>query len=204
MKKRLGDKLAEEEFLRNPRLIDSFNRIDRADFVPAPLRDQAYEDYPLPIGFESTISQPSVVAFMLELLEPQKNEKILDLGSGSGWTTALLADLAGPKGFVVGVELIPELVEIGRKNLERYPSLPATIQPAGKILGSPNDAPFDRILVSAAAEEAEAELLKQLKIGGSIVIPIAGSIFFIKKVADEDFESTEYPGYVFVPLIKKD
>src|SRR3989344_867492 len=96
-------------YLKTPRIIDAFRLIDRADFVLPEYKDEACGNYPLPIGEGQTISQPLTVAFMLELLNPQPGEKILDIGAGSGWQTALLAEIVGPKGQIVAIERIPKL-----------------------------------------------------------------------------------------------
>src|ERR1044071_317483 len=107
----------ESRVLENPELEKAFADIDRADFVGPDYEVEAYEDYALPIGLGQTISQPTVVAFMLELLDIQKGEEILDVGSGSGWTTALLSELTGEDGSVLGWEILPELVKLGQKNI---------------------------------------------------------------------------------------
>jgi len=185
----------------NKNITLAFRNIDRKDFVPEEYLDQACGDYPLPIGFGQTISQPSTVAFMFELLNPKEGDKVLDVGSGSGWTTALLADIVGEKGRVFGVELVLELVELGRKNLSKYDKyLNAQIYLAGKHLGLPGKAPFDRILVSASGEEIPEELIKQLKVGGVMVVPVLNSVWKIKRVSESGVEKEEYPGFVFVPL----
>ena len=124
----LVEKLISDEALRTPRIIDAFKKIDRADFVEVQYKDEAYGDYPLPIGHEQTISQPSTVAFMLELLQPATGNKVLDVGSGSGWTAALLAQIVGPEGRVFGFELVPELVKFGSENLAKYNFPHAEIQ----------------------------------------------------------------------------
>jgi len=145
-----------------------------------------------------------VVAFMIELLEPKKGEKILDVGSGSGWTTALLAQIVGEKGKVFGIELIPSLAEFGKENIKRYNFIENGIV---KILcqdgskGLPEEAPFDKILVSASAEDVSQAFREQLKKGGRLVIPISTSIWLFKKKEKDVFEEKEYPGFVFVPLI---
>ncbi|OGZ57922.1 MAG: protein-L-isoaspartate O-methyltransferase [Candidatus Spechtbacteria bacterium RIFCSPHIGHO2_02_FULL_43_15b] len=186
--------------LREKNIIAAFEKIDRKDFVLPEYEDQAYEDHPLPIGHGQTISQPYTVAFMLELLHPQNGERILDIGSGSGWTTALLSDIAGQSGKVWGVEIIPELVKFGQDNLIKYDFPQTKIAEAGKILGLPREAPFDRILVSAASETLPKELIKQLKIGGILVMPVKTAIYRIKKISLAGLETKTFDGFTFVPL----
>ena len=178
-----------------------FKKINRADFVREDYQAEADENHPLPIGYGQTISQPFTVSFMLELLSPQEGDKVLDVGCGSGWTTALLANLVGKTGKVFGVEIIPELVEFGRKNLAKYNFPNAEIVQAGAELGLPSEAPFDRILVSAAAEEIPETLLRQLKAPGVMVLPVKNVIVQIKKDATGEISKKEFPGFAFVPLV---
>lgn len=186
--------------LQSPRVARAMKRIDRKDFGGIQNRRVAYEDRPLPIGYDQTISQPSTVAFMLELLNVWPGDKILDVGSGSGWTTALLAQLAGADGRVYGTELVPELVEFGEKNLEKYGFNNASIQPAEEEVGLLEKAPFDRILVSAAAEKIPSTLIEQLALGGRMVIPVNNTIQVITKDHDGDITQQGFGGFVFVPL----
>jgi protein-L-isoaspartate(D-aspartate) O-methyltransferase len=186
--------------LKSKHIQEAFEAVDRKDFVPEDYHVEAYEDYPLPIGHGQTISQPTTVAFMLELLEPKKGERVLDIGSGSGWTTALLAYLVGEGGEVLGVERVPELVEFGRKNLEKYHFGHVRIERAGEEIGMPEERPYDKILVSAAAEKLPEKLMRQLKVGGKLVIPIGDSICRIEKTKDSIVQQS-YPGFIFVPLV---
>ena len=190
----------ESGVLRNPRIREAFQEIDRANFVEPDYHVESYEDYPLPIGQGQTISQPTTVAFMLELLGAEEGDSVLDVGSGSGWTTALLASIVGKDGSVLGVEIVPELVKQGKRNLAKYKFPHASIMPAGKKHGSEADGPFDRILVNASAEELSDDLMEQLKVGGVMVMPIKESIWRFEKIAEDDIETREYPGFVFVPL----
>ncbi len=179
----------------NPRVAAAFRAIDRADFM---VSGDPEVDIPYPIGANQTISQPFVVAFMLDKLDLRPGMSILDVGSGSGWTTALLAHITGEEGCVVGVELVDELVDFGRNNLEKYEFEQASIIKAQEgVYGAPGKGPFDRILVSASAnEEAVRSLLKQLKPDeGILVIPLNGRI---DKIAKEHRES--WSGFEFVPL----
>ncbi len=193
------DYLVDIGVLRSSRIIEAFRNVDRADFVADRRAFDIYEDYPLVIGHGQTISQPRTVAMMLEMLSPQEGDKILDIGSGSGWTTALLAYIAGESGSVTGVERVGELVSFGSSNLKKYEMKNAKILQAGDELGIVGGK-FERILVSAAADELPAELIEQLEVGGKLVIPIKNSVFEIVK-KDEGFDANEHYGFAFVPLI---
>lgn len=187
--------------LRSSSLINAFRVCDRILFIPDEFYPYAYKDRPLPIGKAQTISQPYTVAIMLELLRPRIGDRVLDIGSGSGWTTALLATAVGSSGFVQGIELIPRLVKYGNENLIKANIHNAVIELAeSSILGKPGEL-FDRILVSASAVEMPTQLLNQLKPGGILVIPIQNSIWRITKKEDETVEVYELPGFQFVPLI---
>ena len=143
---------------------------------------------------------------MLELLQPKKKDKILDVGSGSGWTTSLLAEIVGDGGKVYGIEIIKELKSFGEKNTLKYNFIDKGIINficSDGSKGLSEKAPFDKILVSAAAAEVPEELKKQLKISGRLVIPVKDSIFLIVR-KKEGFEEKEFYGFSFVPLIKKD
>jgi protein-L-isoaspartate(D-aspartate) O-methyltransferase len=187
--------------LRTPEIIDAFHTVDRKYFIPDSFSEYMYIDKPLPIGEAQTISQPSTVAFMLELLQPQKGDTVLDIGSGSGWTTALLCSIVGKEGSVLGLERVDLLVEKGRNNLSQFLfGEQCRIEKAGKALGIPGKR-FDKILVSASAEEIPESLFDQLKTGGVLVIPVQHSIFRFEKISDREVKKEEYPGFVFVPLI---
>ena len=193
-----------EGYLKTDRVIAAFSKIKRVDFVPEELQSASQANIPLPIGQGQTISQPLTVAFMLEKLEPLLGDKVLDIGSGSGWTTALLAHIVGKKGKVVGIERIKSLCDFGTNNISKYHFIEggrAKIICADGSKGYINEAPYDRILVSAAAEEMPKDLKKQLKIGGRLVVPVKGSIWMIEKKSEKVFHEEEYPGFAFVPLV---
>lgn len=191
--------LIDNNSLKSSNIIEAFNNVDRADFVLDPVAPDVYEDYPLQIGHGQTISQPTTVAMMLEMLSPQKGDKILDIGSGSGWTTTLLSFIVGEKGSVTGLERVSELVKFGAKNLKKYSFKNAKIIQSSNRLGLVCEK-FDRILVSAAANEFPSKLAEQLKHGGKLVIPVKNSIYQITK-ADDKLEGVEHYGFSFVPLI---
>lgn len=187
--------------LKTKRIIDAFNTVDRKYFVPTSLREYMYQDRPLPIGSDQTISQPSTVAFMLEQLAPQEGDEVLDIGTGSGWTTSLLCYIVGKSGSVTGVERVDALVEQGSANLSKFSFADhCHIQKAGDALGMPGKH-FDRILVSASAEEIPETLFDQLKVGGVLVVPVQNSIFKFTKISPTEIQREEFPGFVFVPLI---
>lgn len=179
----------------------AFRKMPRENFLPEYLHGQASIDTPLPIGYGQTISQPSTVERMLDWLEAQPGDTVLDIGSGSGWTTALLSCIVGSKGKVFAVERIPELVTFGRDNCARVGVENAAFFQAGRTYGLPKYAPYNRILVSAAAQELPEELLDQLLVGGKLVIPVQHDILVITKTSAQTYETDVHPGFVFVPLI---
>lgn len=186
--------------LQTNNIIEAFRKIDRADFVLDSSAPDVYGDYPLPIGYGQTISQPRTVAMMLEMLSPREGENVLDIGSGSGWTTALLAYIVGDKGSVIGLERVDSLVAFGSNNLRKYQFKNAKIVHATNGLGLPHEK-FDRILVSAAADEFPVELTQQLKMGAKLVIPVRNSIYEVTKKENDAFEIKKYYGFSFVPLV---
>ena len=183
------------------RLNDAFAAHPRENFLPDEVGQQAAIDAPLPIGYDQTNSQPSTVHRMLEWLDAQNAQKVLDVGSGSGWTTALLSHLVGSEGKVYAVEKVPELVRFGKINCDRQNVTNAEFQAAGDYFGLADQAPFERILVSASAKEMPLELIDQLDNGGRMVIPVRHSIFVIDKNDQGSIKETEHPGYAFVPLV---
>lgn len=197
--------LIQSGYLKTDIIINSFEHISRIEFVPEELELEVDADVALPIGYGQTISQPLVVAFMLELLDPQKGQKIMDIGSGSGWTTSLLSYIVGPEGKVIAVEIIKELSERGKINADKYGFAKNGVAEFHNTDGSqgfPAQAPYDRILVSAStAEEIPQALKDQLKVGGKMVIPVKSSIIYIEKESEDKFYKEEFPGFTFVPLI---
>ncbi len=183
------------------RIDEAFEAVDRANFVPRELRESVDIDAPLPIGYGQTNSQPYTVRMMLEWLGAMPGDKVLDVGSGSGWTTALLSHLVGPKGRIYAVERVPELVEFGQENCQRLGIENAHFFTAGNEFGMPDEAPYERILVSASADELPQELVDQLKVGGKMVIPVYEDILEITKKSKSDLDIKKHPGFVFVPLL---
>lgn len=202
--------LIKENTLSSPNLIRAFQHIARVDFVPREYKHLSSDDAPLPIGHNQTISQPSTVAFMLEQLAVQLGDNILDVGTGSGWTTALLAELTGETGKVYGVERIPSLKAFGEKNINRYQFIShkrVKIYLRNGHEGLLEFAPYDRILVSAAADTVPQKLLEQLAIGGRLVMPVGepGStkdMVVVNRLTVDNYTQDFFPGFNFVPLVK--
>ena len=204
MSKLIND-LIRNGYLRTDNVIEAFSKIPRIEFIPEDLAAYGEVDIPLPIGYGQTISQPLTVATMLELLAVKDGDNVLDVGSGSGWTTALLAYMVGEKGKVTSLEVIKELCEFGENNLKKYQFVRSgvvEIYCKSAVDGFEKNAPYDCILVSAASDELPESLKKQLKIGGKMVLPIRNSIWFVQKKAEDDFYIEKFAGFSFVPFIK--
>jgi protein-L-isoaspartate(D-aspartate) O-methyltransferase len=199
--------LIKQGILKTQLIIEAFNKIERANFVPAQYIKEAYNDYPLPIGFNQTISQPLTVAFMLELLNPRPGEKILEIGAGSGWVTALLAYCVSYKnsnGKVIAIERIKELQEMAYQNVSRYNFIEKGIVEI--ILGDGSKgfqkyAPYDKIIAAASAKFIPVAWKNELKIGGTLVAPVKNTLECHKKINTNDFNIKIYKGFSFVPLV---
>jgi protein-L-isoaspartate(D-aspartate) O-methyltransferase len=179
---------------------EAFAAVARRGFLPRAERWRAGADAPIPIGHGQTNSQPSTVAAMLRLLAVEPGQRVLDVGAGSGWTTALLAHLTGPDGEVIGVELDPRLARWGAANVEAAGCAWAHLEAATPgVLGAPDRAPYDRILVSAGARRMPEPLLDQLDDPGRLVVPVEGRMTLVVRRDGADRVST-HGAYRFVPL----
>ena len=179
---------------------DAMDAVSRAEFLPDNARSRAGYDGPIQIGHGQTNSQPRTVEAMLRLLEVEPGHHVLDVGAGSGWTTALLAHLTGSSGSVVGVELLPDIAEWGAANLARTSYDWASIRSATRgVLGLPEEAPYDRILVSADAATMPQPLIDQLDDDGRMVLPVRGTMLLVVRRGEEVVVS-QHGSYRFVPL----
>ena len=201
--------LKRDGYIKTEALAEAFLEIDRKKFVPEDLKENAYENIPLPIGFGQTISQPLTVAFLIELLSPKRGEKILDVGSGSGWQASLIAHMVQSEEKnkfpqVVSVERIPELKKYAEKNIEKFgfikSGLVRVINGDG-VRDGIQFSPYDGIIAAASGDRIPEEWKDQIKVGGRIVAPVKDSILIIEKTGPDEYSEKKYFGFTFVPLI---
>lgn len=185
------------------RVVEAMGRVPRELFVPESIRHIAYEDHPLPIGEGQTISAPHMVAIMCDVLDIHEGMRVLDVGTGSGYHAAVMADLVGPEGHVYSIERVPELVVYSRRNFREAGIENVTVIEGDGSRGLPDRAPYDRINVAATAPEVPEPLKEQLKVGGKLVIPVGSCYQELVLVVrtEEGFELEHRGGVVFVPLI---
>jgi len=182
---------------------EAFTAMPRSRFLHQRARRRASYDGPIDIGHGQTSSQPRTVENMLRLLDVQPGQRVLDVGAGSGWTTALLARLTGPVGRVHAVEIVPELVDFGTANVAETEQPWASLEQADpQVLGLPEHAPYDRILVSAESLSLPKELVDQQAEGGRMVIPVAGTMLLVQNVEGRVTVS-RHGHYRFVPLLRR-
>jgi protein-L-isoaspartate(D-aspartate) O-methyltransferase len=203
-KRELADYWLKAGIVKDRRLIDAFYAVPRENFVLSESVRLAYGDYPLPIGHGQTISQPTTVMIMTQALDAQPGDKVLEVGTGSGYQAALLSRLVEPGGRVVTTEIIPELAEYARSNLERILIKNVEVVPLDGSGGFMAYAPYDRIIVTAACPNIPAELIEQLKEGGIIVAPVSRPHFGQDMIRGEKvrggLKAENLGGFVFVPL----
>lgn len=197
--------LKNSRFLNDKKVEDAFRNIPRHEFVPSSELDYAYYNEPLPIKKNQTISQPAVVSRMTEWLDVKQGQKILEIGTGSGWQTAILSYLVG-QGTVYSVEIKSELVKFARENLEklRVDNVDVILSDGG--IGYPKASPYDRIMITAACTEIPLPLLDQLADGGLLIAPVGDSsqsLVLLQKTKKGIVEIKNELHYVFVPLLGK-
>ena len=195
-------------YWKNSRLITSdpvlkaFLAVPRELFVDHSYRDQSYADHPLPIGCEQTISQPTTVMLMLQLLELLPGQRVLEIGAGSGYNAALLAELSG---LVFTVERHKQLVKIAKENLKQAGYEDIILVNGDGKQGYASQAPYDRIMVTAAAHKVPQKLKDQLSIGGLLVAPIGATygceMLTFKKISSNNFQTSNHGLFSFVPLV---
>lgn len=186
--------------VRDPRVLAAMRKVPRHLFVDPSQRSQAYEDHPLPIPGNQTISQPYIVALMTELLDLQPNERVLEIGTGSGYQSAVLGELAGQ---VYTIEIVPELAELAASRLKELHYDNVVVREGDGYRGWPEHAPFDAIIVTAAPERIPQPLIEQLAPGGVMVIPVGGffqELKVFRKSADGRVTEKDILPVRFVPM----
>jgi protein-L-isoaspartate(D-aspartate) O-methyltransferase len=187
--------------IRNPELLRVMRAIPRHRFVPGTVRSLVYEDRPLPIGHEATISQPYVVALMTDLLQVSRRHRVLEIGTGSGYQAAILGRLAGE---VYSIEIVPELAQSAAGTLRSLGIANVTVRHGDGYRGWPEKAPFDRIIVTAAPPEIPQALIDQLAKGGRLIAPVGSSpaqdLTVLEKDAKGSVRRTTHGGVSFVPM----
>lgn len=192
--------------LTSKRVEDAVRENPRHLFLSEELQPHAYLDRALPTKEGQTISQPSTVVQMTELLDVERGQKILEIGTGSGWQAAILSTLAGPKGDVYSVESRESLVKLSKENLRRLGRMNVHVKQGDGSLGFPGAAPYDRVIVTAAAPDVPHSLIHQLKNGGKMVIPVGKTMQELRVIEKKDgVVTTRKEGlYLFVPLVGKE
>lgn len=189
--------------LHTPRIIEAFRSTPRSAFVPRHLADAAASlDAPLPIGEGQTVSQPTTVATMLELVQPQPGDLVLDVGTGSGWQAALLAHCVGALGTVVTIERRPVIARLAAEALDRQGARNLVTLVGDAARGVPEHAPYDVIISAASSAGVPSVWIEELSPGGRLLHPITGmGLRVLRKGRSGDVTVTDVPGYVFVPLV---
>ncbi len=190
-------------FLTNAKVESAIRQIPRHNFIPESLKHRAYENSPLSLMKKQTISQPSVVSRMTEWLDLKEGQKVLEIGSGSGWQSAILAKIVD-SGKIFTVERHAKLASFAKKNLEKLGIKNVKIIHCDGILGLPEESPFDRIIITAACKKVPDALLDQLALDGLLIAPVGEdiqSLILLKKTPKGIVEIKNQKGYVFVPLL---
>jgi len=201
----LINSLRDSRFLTDDKVESAFRDIPRHEFVPTSQLDRAYSNEPLAIMNDQTISQPGVVSRMTEWLDLKDGQKILEIGTGSAWQTAILSYLVGT-GDVYSVEIYSELVKFARENLEKFNLDNAHVILGDGSLGYPKESPYDRIIITAACTEIPLPLLEQLGENGLLIAPVGDSsqsLVLLKKTPEGIVEIKNQSNYIFVPLLGK-
>ncbi len=188
--------------VRDPRVLEAMRRVQRHRFVPEKLQSQAYDDHPLAIGHDQTISQPYIVALMTELIRPEPEMKVLEVGTGSGYQAAVLAECAGQ---VFSIEIVSALGTAASELLGSLGYDNVEVRIGDGFDGWPEQAPFDAILVTAAPETIPQPLLDQLAVGGRLVIPVGGNAqnLIVVERTQDGFERRVITPVRFVPMTGK-
>jgi protein-L-isoaspartate(D-aspartate) O-methyltransferase len=204
LRKNMVEKQLKSRGINDEKVLKVMSRVERHKFVPASLLNQAYNDNPLPIGHGQTISQPYIVALMTQSLQLDENDKVLEIGTGSGYQAAVLAEIVKE---VYTIEIIEELAQSAEKRLKRLGYQNVKVKNADGYFGWQENAPYDAIIITAAANHIPPPLLQQLKDGGKLIIPLGSTLRFqtltLVEKKGNDFETEFITGVRFVPMTGK-
>ena len=202
-RQRMVERQLKPRGIKDERVLAAMAKVPREEFIPADARTDAYEDGPLPIGYDQTISQPYIVAFMTEQLRPKSSDRVLEIGSGSGYQAAILAELVAD---VYTIEIIEPLAKTAEATLQRLAYKNVHIKVGDGYKGWPEEAPFDAVIVTCAPEKVPQSLVDQLKDGGRMVIPVgerfAQQLYLLEKKNGQLKESATLP-VRFVPMLRE-
>jgi protein-L-isoaspartate(D-aspartate) O-methyltransferase len=204
----LISKIKSSGILKSTAIEEALNEIDRSDFVLPENKAQPYVDTAFPIGYGQTISQPLTVVFMLENLDVKQGNKIMDVGTGSGWAAALLAFLVGEEGHVHTIDILPQLIQFAKENVEKYPMIRdnITFHEGSAKNGLPEVSQslggFDRIIAATELNTVPETWMSQMKVGGIMLFPKDNGIYKVTRNSETDYDTLFFPGFVFVPFIE--
>jgi protein-L-isoaspartate(D-aspartate) O-methyltransferase len=202
-RQRMVEQQLKSRGIKDERVLAAMAKVPREKFIPADQRAEAYQDGPLPIGYEQTISQPYIVAFMTEQLQPKPDDRILEIGTGSGYQAAILAELVAD---VYTIEIVEPLAKTAEATLQRLGYKNVHLKVGDGYKGWPEEAPFDAIIVTCAPDKVPQPLIDQLKEGGRMVIPVgerfAQQLYLLEKKNGQLKESVTLP-VRFVPMLRE-
>ena len=192
--------------ITDPAVIEVMGKVQRHEFIPEEFLGQAYENHPLPIGYGQTISQPYIVALMTQALEVTEDDKVLEIGTGSGYQAAVLAELVD---HVYTIEIVGPLAERAGETLDRLGYENVTVHHADGYFGWEEHAPFDAVIVTAAPDHIPQPLVNQLKIDGRLIIPVGPvggfqTLWLVTRVSDDEVQTENLGGVRFVPLTREE
>ncbi len=201
---KLIENLISRNVLKTPRIIQTFKKIPRHLFVSEEYLSHAYADYPLPTMHGQTISQPYTVAIMIEALQPKKENNILEIGTGSGWTVCLLSHIVGKEGKVVTIDVYQDLIDFAKENIKKTKLKNIKVICGDGKLGYEKNAPYDCVLINAACDEIPKPVIDQTKIHGRIVAPVNSffgqRMIVAEKISKNKLKKKDLGSFVFVPL----
>ena len=204
MKQKLIDYWKRSGTIKDEKLLNAFKEVPRELFIKDDFEEEAYGDYPLPIGSGQTISQPTTVMLMTQALELKQGQKVLEVGAGSGWQAAIIGKIIGNKGKVITTEIIPELAEFAKNNIKKAKIKNVEVINYDGSQGYKKEAPYDRCIITAACPKIPPPLINQLKTGGILVAPVGSLVFGqdmvkLRKIK-AGIEKESLGSFVFVPL----